>query len=321
MIRASVLFPVLALAALAVGGGWAGPRDPATVLRRYYAPLARVERRLAPALGARVERWRLVTTRGETVNALWRPARANVPHPWTAVMLGGLQTGDQAALLLPADSPFHLLAVDWPWRGPRTLTPAEFALKLPAIERAALRSPSALALGAEAATRAPGVDRSRIVLVGASLGAPPALAALRLTGAPDALVLVDAGADLEMLMRAGLEREGWLRGPASVTAALAYQRVWPLEPSLTGRAAARLPVLLMNSARDERTPRAAVAKLHACLPHATVRWRSGPHLRPGQRDVIARLARDADAWLRARDPARAGVSASPEPRASTREPR
>ena len=321
MTGALVLRLLLALAALAAGGGWMGARDPAPALRRPFAPLARIERRAAGELGARVQRWRLVTTRGGTVSALWRAAPAGVPHPWTAVMMGGLQTGDQAALLLPADAPFHVLAVDWPWQGPRTLTPAEFALKLPAIERAALRSPAALALGVEAAARTPGVDPARIVLVGASLGAPPALAALRLTGAPDALVLVDAGADLELLMRVGLERHGWLHGPASVTAALAYQRVWPLEPALNARAAARLPVLLMNSAHDERMPRSAVVKLHASLPRATVRWRSGPHMRPGQRDVIARLARDADAWLRARDAAPPATAAGPEPRAATRAPR
>ncbi|HEY2953982.1 MAG TPA: hypothetical protein VGK89_01890 [Candidatus Eisenbacteria bacterium] len=308
---------LLALGALAAGGGW-GARDPGPVLRRYYAPLARVERRAAPAFGAGVERWKLITARGDTVRALWRAARPGLPRPWTAVMMGGLQTGDRAALLLPPEAPFHVLAVDWPWPGSRTLTPTEFALQLPAIERAALRSPSVLALAAEAVARAPGVDPARIVLVGASLGVPPALAALRLTAVPDALVLVDGAADLELLMRLGLERHGWLHAPATVTAALAYQAAWPLEPALNARAASGLPVLLMNSVRDERTPRSAVLELHACLPRATVRWRGDPHLHPSQGDVISRLAGDADAWLRARDPGRA---AGPEPRAAPSGPR
>jgi len=297
----------------------AGGRDPAPVLARHYAPLARVERRAAGTLGARVERWRLITARGDTVHALWRAARPGVVRPWTAVMMGGLHTGDRAALLLPEDSLFNALAVSWPWRGPMKLSPAEFALKLPAIERAVLRSPSTLALGVEAVARARGVDPSRIVLVGASLGVPPALAALRLTGAPDAVVLVDGGADLEMLIRAGLEREGWHRGAASLSAAGAFHWVWPLEPALNAPAAARLPVLLVNSSSDERVPRASASKLHACIPHATVRWRSGAHLRPSQRDVIARLARDTYAWLHAREGARPSVAAGP--RTSATDPR
>ncbi len=307
----SLLVAALALAVPAVDAGSAAERDPGPVLARHYAPLARVERRAAPALGARVERWRLITARGDTVRALWRAARAGVVRPWTAVMLGGFHTGDRAALLLPEDSPFNALAVNWPWSGPRRLTPAEFALRLPAIERAILRSPSTLALGVEAVTRARGVDPSRIVLVGASLGVPPALAALRLTGAPDAVVLLDGGADLEMLIRAGLEREGWYRGAASLSALAAFHWIWPLEPTLNSQAAARIPVLLVNSSSDERVPRASISKLHAGLPHATVRWRPGSHIRPSQHDVIARLTRDADAWLRAREGDRSGVAVGP----------
>ena len=276
----------------------AGTRDPTPSLRSHYSPLARVERRAAPAYGARVQRWWLISARGDTFRALWRPVPAGVKRPWTAVMLGGFDTGDRAALLLPEDSTFNTLAVDWPWRGPHRLSPAEFVIRLPAIQRAVMRSPSVLALGAEAVARTRGVDASRIVLVGASLGAPPALAALRLTPLPDAVVLVDAGADLELLVRDALRREGWLSGPAALSAAGAFQWLWPLEPALNAPAAAGLPVLLMNSTGDERVPRASAARLHASLPHATVRWRNGPHLRPSQRGVIARLVADVNAWLR-----------------------
>ena len=306
------------LAILAAECAWAGPRDPGPTLARHYAPLARVDRWAAPSLGKRVERWRMISTRGDTVHGLWRPAPARTARPWTAVLMGGFHTGDRAALLLPDDSLFNALAVNWPWNGPRRLSPAEFAMRLPAIERAIMRSPATLALGVEAVSRARGVDASRIVIVGASLGAPPALAALRFTSAPDAVVLVDGGADLELMIRAGLEREGWMSGPAAVSAAGAYQWIWPLEPTLNASRAARLPVLLMNSANDDRVPRESVTRLHACLPHATVRWRNNPHLRPNQLDVIARLSREVEAWLRAVDRGRSGVAAGEQPPASPR---
>jgi len=259
----------------------------------------RIERRTAPELGPRVERWKLIAANGDTVRAIWRRAPPTVPRPWTAVMLGGLDTGERASLLLPETSGVNALAVGWPWRGPLKLSPKQFISRLPQIQRAALRSAAVLALGAEAAARVPEVDASRVVLVGASLGAPPALAALRLTRVPDALVLLDGAADLGALIRAGLMHEGWPAAKAAPTAALAYGLVWPLEPSLHTAAAARLPVLLINGLHDERLPRACVDKLRASLPSATVRWRKGGHLDPGQPDMIARITAEAEGWLRA----------------------
>jgi hypothetical protein len=286
------------LAVLAPGAAWAGGRDPGVELFKYYAPLAKVNRRPAPSLGSRVQRWVMISARGDSVFALWRPATAKVARPWTAVLLGGFDTGDRTALLVPDDTTFNTLGVNWPWRGKHRLTPAEFAVQLPAIQRACMRSPAILALGAEAVARTPGVDPTRIVLVGASLGVAPALAALRLTSAPDALVLMDGGADIELMIRAALEHEGWPGPAAAASAAGAYQWLWPLEPTLNAPLAARLPVLLLNTTSDQRIPRASIDKLRASLPHAEVRWRSGPHIQPSQRDVIEHITRDVLAWLR-----------------------
>jgi pimeloyl-ACP methyl ester carboxylesterase len=262
-------------------------------------------------MGARVQRWLIITARGDTVRALWRAAGKKTVRPWTAVLLGGFHTGDKAALLVPDDTLFNMLAVNWPWAGKRRLSPREFALQLPAIQRAVNRSPSILAIGAAAAAQSRGVDPSRIVLVGASLGVPPVLAALRLTSVPAAVVLLDGGADLEGMIRVGLEREGWVSAAAAVSAAGAMQWLWPLEPTLNAPAAVRLPVLLLNSRGDELVPRASVLKLQASLPHATVRWREGGHIRPSQKDVFARLTRDVDAWLRGLEGASRTESARP----------
>src|SRR5262245_44476385 len=307
----------IALLALALTAGAArAARDPAPELFKHYAPLAKVERRPAPSLGFRVQRWIMVSARGDTAYALWRGASPRMQRPWSAVLLGGFNTGDKAALLVPEDTTLNTLGVNWPWRGKRRMTPAEFAVALPAIQRACMRSPAVLALGAEAVARTPGVDPGRIVLVGASLGAAPALAALRLTGAPDALVLVDGGADIERMIQAALQNEGWMSAPAAVSAAGAYQWLWPLEPALNAPAAARIPVLLLNSSSDQRIPRESIQKLQAALPHATVRWRTGPHIEVNQKNVFAQLVRDVNAWLRGTEP-----PAASRPRAALGDPR
>jgi len=293
-LRAALVTAALALAALAAW--WRMPPDPGRALRAHAPPLARVLRAPAPALGERVEWWRLVSTVGDTAVALWRSAPPGTRSPWTVVLMGGLQTGDRAALLLP-DGPFNVLAVDWPWRGPRRMGAGRIALELGAIREAVLRSPGVLARGVEATARESGADTSRIAVLGASLGVPPALAAVRLTRRVDALVLVDGAADLDDLLRAGLERvpvAPWLAAPL---AALAARLIRPLEPLLNAPAAAGLPVLLMNSEQDELMPAADVRRLHAGLPWAEVRWRPGRHLRPHRGATIDELTREALAWL------------------------
>lgn len=223
---------VAAALLLLVVGWWALPPDPVAVLQRHWSPLARVERVVAPEVGAPIERWRMITAAGDTVTGLWRAAPPGTPRPWTIVMLGGLQTGDRAVLLLPSQTAAHALAVDWPWSGRRTLSAWEIAERLAAIQDAVLRSPAVLAVGVEAVTRQSEVDPSRVAVLGASLGVPPAVAALRLPPAPHALVLIDGAADLEVLLRAALIRERVPGALAAPLAALGFRLIRPLEPSL-----------------------------------------------------------------------------------------
>src|SRR5262249_17529491 len=139
----------------------------------------------------------------------------------------------------------NVLAVDWPWRESRSLSAWQIALRLGRVREAVLRSPAVLGLGAEAAAAQPEVDTSRVALLGVSLGAPAALAALRMTRTPDALVLIDGSADIEGLLRAELVRAIRPRALAAPIAALGYQLGRPLEPLLNADAAATLPVLLV----------------------------------------------------------------------------
>src|SRR5439155_21564128 len=136
-------------------------------------------------------------------------------------------------------------------------------------------------------------------LVGASLGVPPALAALRLTRAPRALVLIDGAAGLQDQLRAELRAALRPRALAAPLAALAYRLVRPLEPALQAEAAAGLPVLMINAADDERMPRAGVERLRASIPNAVCMSRPGKHIRPGASVEIAAVASRVASWLEA----------------------
>ncbi len=292
------LGPVLAAGALAtllvlileVSG------DPVRGLERRARPVITVLRDDAPDLGPRVERWRIVLAGGDTVRALWRRAPDHVMRPWTVVLMGGLHTGDRAALVLPDDTPANALAVDWPWRGPRKMSVMRFVFSLPAIREALLCSPAAMASGLEAVARSGEVDTSRIVALGASMGAPVALAALRVSNDARALVLIDGGAGLDVLLRAEAARylPAWV---AAWAGPLAAWLVRPLEPALHAPVARTLPTLLINARADERLPPGVIERLHAALPNAEVRWRESQHIRPDRSEMIREMTAGIVSWL------------------------
>lgn len=294
--RARKIAPVVLAggAALAAAIWWASPRDPERELRRHAPALSHVVRTPAPQLGERVERWRIVTAAGDTSTGLWRAALPGAAQPWTIVLLGGLRTGDRAALLLP-DIEANVLAMDWPWDGRRRMGAVAIARRLPAIRRAVLRSPGVLALGLDAVAEQS--DPDRIVLLGASLGVPPAVAALRLAPPPEALVLVDGGADLQRLLASGLRREGCPAILGRVLAAFAARLIHPLEPALHAGAAGDLRVLLINSEDDRMIPPGSIAALRASFPQAEVRARRDQHLDPKRAESIAALTAEVLAWL------------------------
>jgi predicted alpha/beta hydrolase family esterase len=267
--------------------------------------LAAVRRRPVPELAPRVERWTLIDERGGTWTGLWRSALARVEkaasgaraRPWTVVLLGGFAAGDRAALLLPETLHAHVLAVDWPWRGPRKLSALRFLSLLPSIRRSVLRSPAALALGVEAVSRQPEVDPARIALVGASLGVPSTVAALDLTSSPTACALLYGGADIETWMHHALARRGSSRRLAAVVASVAARFVRALEPAAHADAAAPLRMLIVNARSDQFVPLAAAEALHRTFPQAAIRWKDGHHLDGRRGTLIDGVAAEVEAWL------------------------
>jgi hypothetical protein len=271
---------------------WSHPPDPAADLAARSSPLAYLARVPAPELGPRAERWWMIGASGDTVTGIWRtaPPVADAPSigagallhepEWSIVILGGIGTDDRAALLVPDSLPVAVLAVSWPWSGPRRMQSLEFVARLPAMHEALLLTPGAVARAVEAAQRAsPG---GRVALVGASLGAAPTMAAMRLAN-PDALILIDGAADLPRLLRSEISRAlgGGVAGTllAPPAAALGGRLLWSLEPARHAEALRRTPVLLLNAAEEERYPPACVERLHSALPGATRAIHPGGHLR------------------------------------------
>lgn len=296
---------ILLVALGSIGWWWTHPPDPAADLGARGHALERVERVPAPELGVRVERWRMISAKPDTVTGLWRgPApRAAAeagPEAWAVVMLGGIGTDDRATLLVPDSLPVGVLAVSWPWKGSRHMSHGEFLTRLPAIRAAMLATPAAMARGVAAVRDvAPG---RRVALLGASLGAPPTIAALSLAR-PDALVIVDGVADLGRLLSSETARTLG-GGPAArlvapAAGALGARLVASLEPSRHAAEARGIPVLLLDARGEERLPPECVAALHAAFPAASRATHAGRHMRPEEHEEIQAIVEAAWSWLSA----------------------
>jgi len=295
---------------------WTHPPDPTLALLARRGFTATVLRAPAPALGARIERWSIVTTRGDTLRALFRGAlRATIAageaRPWGVVMLGGIGTGDRAALLLPDSLSVDALAMDWPWHGPRRMSWLDFARRLPQIREALHAAPAALAHGAAALRR----ERSptRVAVLGASLGSPAAIAALRLTPV-EAVIVVDGMADLHAVLESELQRalpHRWLDVLAAPPlAAVGARLLHAVEPARHAAAAERVPALLIDAEAEARYPRESVRALHAVLPHALRLTHAGGHLRPEDVSQVQQIIPQVSDWLsRQRDPLAAAAQA------------
>jgi hypothetical protein len=289
-----------ALAALAFW--WTHPPDPELEVRARHRPLLALEREPAPELGRGFERWRMIAAGPDTVSGLWRPARGGAT-PWVAVILGGIGTDDRAAQLVPDSLPIGVLAVSWPWKGPRRMPRLAFVRSVPALREALLRTPGALTRGVEAVRRAaPG---ARVVVLGASLGVAPAAATPALARL-DALALVDGAADLGPLLRRETSRvlgdglAATLLAPAA--GAIGARLLSSLEPARFGEAAGELPVFLLDAASDARYPPECIARLHSTFPNATRATHPGAHMRPEDRRQIAAIIDLVWRWLAGLEP-------------------
>jgi hypothetical protein len=315
-LRSTIALIVLAALA-AFGWWWSHPPRPERQLRAYERPLVRLERKPASHLGSGFEWWTMIGPERDTVTGLWRAPRQSPPR-WVAVLLGGIGTDDRAALLIPDSLTFGVLAVSWPWKGPRRMSRFAFLGSVPAMREAMLRTPAAIARGVEAVRRScPG---SRVVLVGVSLGVPPTTAALPLAH-PEALALVDGAADLARLMHAEILRElgrrRWARLIAGPAAALGARLMSSLEPSRYGaeggthaKRGSGVPVLLVDAGRDDRYPPGCVARLHAAFPGAATARHPDGHITPTNTRAIADIAEIVRSWLQTLGPG-AGPARAP----------
>jgi hypothetical protein len=279
--------------------------------RRHAAPPFAVvtDSLLARPGGGELRLVRLRDGRG-TVHEAWlrlppAPAGRLVP----VVIVGGIGTGRAAATLVPCPPGYALLALDYPYHGPRAPTRDELIAAIPEIHRAAHATPHGVASALHWLRTREDMDRRGALVVGASFGVPFVLRGIallpraRTPGGEDrgplgvrAVCLLYGGADLPNLVRYRMrDRPGWERETAAWGLALFFSE---LEPARwIGRVAPR-PVLFVNGARDELVGEANARLLHAKAgePKSVV-WINSEHMRPEADELLVDLVERARRWF------------------------
>lgn len=216
-----------------------------------------------------------------------RDAAAEQPVP-VLLVLGGHRTGSAAVELFGEVGERAVVALDYPYHGPQSVDGLiETTQAIPLIRKAFLDTPPAVSLAIDWLEDQPWVDRTRIVMVGASLGVPFAATAAARDDRLAGLLLVHGAADNRLWLQKNLSVGFDFLQPAMATLLhwLAYGPVFRTEDHVA--AVSPRPVLIVGAREDERTPSGQTEVLFdAAREPKMLRWTDGRHLDPARGDII-----------------------------------
>ncbi len=284
--RRRLALTLLAFAALCLAGGWVLSFDAPEEFWSQKGELVGVE---VAAAGADslydAFQVTLVSSADYRVRGHLRVPRRDGRWP-AVIVIGGTNTGRMAAELFTPAEPYVILGLDYPWEGPTRLSWWQFLVRLFAVRRAMLLTPSAVMLGADYLESRSDVDMSRLVYAGASFGAQLITVAGALDARAGRVLIVYGGADYAALLRANLKvRPLWLR---SVLARAGAWLVGDIEPlDYVGQIAPR-ETIIINGRRDERIPVSSVESLfRAANEPKQLIWLEEGHISSRHPETIA----------------------------------
>ncbi len=229
----------------------------------------------------------LSSSAGYSVRGHLRVPRAAGQWP-SLVVIGGVRTGRLAAELITPDSPYVILGLDYPWDGPTQPTWWQFLVRVLAVRRAMLLTPSAVMLAVDYLETRSDVDSSGVVLAGASFGAQLMTVVGALEERAGTVLVVYGGGDYRMLLEANLKvKPLWLR---SVLARAGAWLLDPIEPLHYAHQIAPRPLILINGLADDRIPRESVQLLYdaAGEPKRLI-WLDEGHISSRNEALLARV--------------------------------
>jgi fermentation-respiration switch protein FrsA (DUF1100 family) len=251
---------------------------------------------------------RLRSTSGLAPTALIRVPREGTPPYPTGVLMGGLNRGRRVVNVRGLEDLARVavvLSLDYPLtHGPRGGVRQLVASAL-GLRRAGLDTIAEILLALDYLESRADVDRHRLFLVGASLGAPAVTIAGAVDDRPAAVIALYGGGPIGSLVARTLEhrdqRHPYPRWQALV---LGHALAWlltPLDPVRYAGDIAPRPYLMVNGDDDSLIPPPNVQAVFAAAHEPkTLVWIEGQHIQPDEGALIARVAGQITDWLATR---------------------
>lgn len=251
---------------------------------------------------------RLQGSNGLAPAALIRVPRGGTPPYPTGVLMGGLNRGRRVVNVHGLEGIARgavLLSLDYPLgHGPRGSSSRIMATAAQ-LRPAGLDTIASILLALDYLESRGDVDRRRLFLVGASLGAPAVTIAGAVDERPAAVIALYGGGHLGSLVARTLQhpdhRHVYPRWQAVVLGQALAWWLTPLDPvHYAGRIAPR-PYLMVNGDDDSLIPPGNVEAVFAAAHEPkTLMWVAGEHIEPDEGRLIERVAGQVSDWLATR---------------------
>lgn len=233
---------------------------------------------------------RVTSTSGLAVEMLVKRPVGEGRRP-LVLILGGHNTGRDAARLIPDTRGRVVVALNYPYDGPHRIKGLAVLRWAPDIRQALLDTPPAIQLAIDWLADQPWVDTTRIEGVGASLGTPFMTVTAALDPRITRLWSVHGAGDTRSLLEHNARKAvpAPLRPAAGYLANILVAGPWLTPERWVGQVAPR-PFVMINATNDERLPRPAIDTLYAAAadPKRIV-WLPGPHVQRNRPEVVRAL--------------------------------
>lgn len=220
-------------------------------------------------------------------------------------VLGGFDTGEKSISLLPDNSDVIYATTDYPYKSPQERSFVKDLKQIPAIRKAVHKADLAVDALIKKLLSDPRVDSKRLIMVGASFGAPFTITAAVRNPELSGVVLIHAFGRLDRAIEQQLVNEwgGWSRPLARILGWSAWNYLSYKEPEKELRNLhAHQKVLYIYSTEDDQLPKISIESFQAGIRESPAKFttvtNTGGHLGPGKNEMIAELVAISMKWLK-----------------------
>lgn len=237
-----------------------------------------------------------------------RPLNTRKKIP-AVILFGGFETGAQAIQMFDPEVPVAMLTFEYPYTPPRKLTFPASLKHLPEAKQAIHTTIEGIENLVQWVRSQEHYDAQKIVLVGASFGAPFVSIAAGNKPEVRALILAHGFANVPHVVSTrlaqALEQQYGLAGNylgQLVGRLLCWYGEIPSVEAALQKMHKEQSLLVLTAENDDLIPMEGITALHKAVAGSKARWTEkkfpGGHMRPGDDATVMQLLGESLAWLR-----------------------